>query len=315
MLFRIQVFSSFKELSPLYQIFMKPIRFGCLVVILLLSSFCEKDPANELPKLPSSYAEIESTIRGKFDGHAVFKWDQYTQLLDKLSQAKFKVLTINEMRNTFDGSKVIVGLRHDVDFNPFKALEMAKIEKVYGIRATYYFLATAEYYGNFSNNKIVRSAGIEDLFKEIYKTGAEIGIHNDLLTLMIVYNLDPFLFNQEELAFYKSLKIRINGTAAHGSPLARTTIPNYQIFSDFAKSESIEYLSKKYPLGKYSLKDYGFKYEAYFIDYGTYFSDSGGKWNDPEGFSGILKKLDSSKPGDRIQILVHADWWGRAPKY
>jgi len=49
------------------------------------------------------------------------------------------------MRNTFNDSKVVVGLRHDVDFNPFKALEMAIIEKFYGIRATYYFLATAEY--------------------------------------------------------------------------------------------------------------------------------------------------------------------------
>jgi len=38
-------------------------------------------------------------------------------------------------------------------------------------------------------------------------------------------------------------------------------------------------------------------------------SESGGKWNDPEGFQGILKKLEISKPGDRIQILVHPDWW------
>jgi hypothetical protein len=287
------------------------LRSCSLLLIVFLGSFCEKYPADALPIALSPYAEIESIIRRKYDIYAVFTWDKYTKLLDKISQDKFNVLPINEMRNTFDDSKVIVGLRHDVDFNPFKALEMAKIEKVYGIRATYYFLATAEYYGNFRNNKIVRSTGIEDLLKEIHKTGSEIGIHNDLLTIMIVYNLDPFLFNQEELAFYKSLKIRINGTAAHGSPLAKTTIPNYQVFSDFAKSESLEYQGKKYSLGKHSLKEYEFKYEAYFINYGIYFSESGGKWNDPEGFSGILKKLDASKPGDRIQILVHPDWWGR----
>ena len=311
MLFGEQILSNIKRFNPFHKTYKKPIWFGCLVVILIISSFCEKDPAYELPVAPAPYAEIESTIRGKYDVYAIFKWDQYTQLLDKLSQSKFKVLPINEMRNTFDGSKVIVGLRHDVDFNPFKALEMAKIEKDYGIRATYYFLATAEYYGNFSNNKIVRSTGIEDLLKDIHKTGCEIGIHNDLLTIMIVYKLDPFLFNQEEIAFYRSLRIRINGTAAHGSPLARITVPNYQIFSDFAKSDSIQYQGKKYPLGKHSLKEYGYKYEAYYIDYGIYLSDSGGKWNDPEDFAGILKKLESSKPGDRIQILVHPDWWGR----
>jgi hypothetical protein len=38
----------------------------------------------------------------------------------------------------------------------------------------------------------------------------------------------------------------------------------------------------------------------------------GGRWNDPEGFYGILKRLESSKPGDIIHILAHPDWWGSA---
>ena len=281
-----------------------------LSVIVFLSSFSKTDPAYEAPLPP--FAGIESTIRSKYDSYAVFRWDQYTELLGKLSQDKFIVLPLNEMRKTFNDSKVIVGLRHDVDFNPFKALEMAKIEKSYGIRTTYFFLATAEYYGNINKSVMVRSTGIEYLFKEIYNTGAEIGIHNDLLTVLILNNIDPYLFNKEELKFYKSLKIPIYGTAAHGSPLAKKTVPNYEVFTDFAKSDSVLYQGKKYPLGRHSLKRYGFKYEAYSINYGTYFSESGGKWSDPEGFTGILKKLESSKPGDRIQILVHPDWWGRA---
>ena len=61
-----------------------------------------------------------------------------------------------------------------------------------------------------------------------------------------------------------------------------------------------------------NFNNYGFKYEAYYINYSIYYSESGGKWNDPEGFAGILKKLESSNPGDRIQILVHPDWWGKA---
>jgi hypothetical protein len=68
---------------------------------------------------------------------------------------------------------------------------------------------------------MVHSIGIEYLVKEIYDTGAEIGIHNDLITIMIVYGLNPFLFNKEELEFYKSLKIKIYGTAAHGSQIAK----------------------------------------------------------------------------------------------
>jgi hypothetical protein len=280
-----------------------------LFPIVFLNSSCEKDLYENI--MPPPYTGIETTIREKYDSYAVFSWAQYTELLAVLSQDKFVVLPLNEMRNTFNDSKVLVGLRHDVDFNPFKALEMAQIEKVYGMRSTYYFLATAEYYGQLSNSRMVRSPGIDFLFKEIQNTGAEIGIHNDLITIMIEYGINPYLFNREELAFYKSLKIKIYGTATHGSPIAKKTIPNYQIFSDFAKSDSVKYQGKNYPIGEHSLKEYGFKYEAYSLNYGIYLSESGGKWNDKEGFTGILKKLESSKAGDRIQILVHPDWWGK----
>jgi hypothetical protein len=280
-----------------------------IVLMFLCSSFIRRDTDNS--KVPLLNSGTEKAIRNKYDSYAVFTWTQYTELLEKLSQEKFKVLPLNEMRKTSDNSKVVVGLRHDVDFNPFKALEMAELEKLYDIRSTFYFLATAEYYGHFSNSTFFRSTGIGDLFKEIEKTGAEIGIHNDLITIMIEYGLDPFLFNREELEFYKSLKIKIQGTASHGFPITKKTIPNYQIFSDFAKSDSVLYQGKKYPLGKHSLKDYGFRYETYSINYNIYLSESGGKWNDPEGFQGIIKKLDSAKPGDRIQILVHPDWWGK----
>jgi hypothetical protein len=87
------------------------------------------------------------------------------------------------------------------------------------------------------------------------------------------------------------------------------------MFSDFALSDSVGYQGKKYPLGEHTLSDYGFEYEAYFINFNLYFSDSGGRWNDPEGFYGILKRLESSKPGDRIQILAHPDWWGSVSNF
>lgn len=277
-----------------------------LSVILTMSYF---KSANTEPVSP--YAETEILIRSKYDSYSVFSWDQYTQLLDKLSERKFRVLPINDMRNTFDNSKVIVGLRHDVDFNPFKALEMARLEERYGFRATYYFLATAEYYGRITDKALVRSHGIEYLLKEISNTGSEIGIHNDLLSVQVLHGMDPLEFNKEDLRFYELLDIPIYGTASHGSPLAKQTVPNYEVFSDFSKNDSALYNGKKFPLGRYSLKQLGFDYEAYFIDYGIYYSESGGKWNDPEGLAGILKKLGSSKPGDRIQILVHPDWWGK----
>lgn len=284
-----------------------------MTILILFFFLCFKDTSatNISVDVPPSYLILEDYIRGKYDICSVFKWEDYSQLLDKLSGEKFEVLTINDMRSTYDKSKVIVGLRHDVDFNPFKALEMARMENIYGFRATYFMLASAEYFGKITDKGLERSTGIEYLIKEINSSGAEIGIHNDLLTIQVLNKLDPIKFNYEELRFYDSLGIPIYGTASHGSPFARETVPNYEVFSEFAKSDSAMYKGKKFPIGKHSLKQFGFIYEAYYIDYGIYYSDSGGKWNDPEGLKGILKKLDSSKPGDRIQILVHPDWWGK----
>jgi hypothetical protein len=285
-------------------------------VILLLINGCKKDIDSAvkspiIPSIDSLYAKTEKTIRNKFDFRAIFTWNQYKELLSKLKQDKFIVMPINEMRNTFDESKVVVGLRHDIDFNPFKALEMSKIERDNEIRSTYYILATADYYGYFNLSGVVRNRSMSRLYKNLFNNGSEIGIHNDLLTVMIYYKLDPFVFNQNELAFYDSLNIPIYGTAAHGSPIAQATVPNYMMFSDYAKKDTLEYNQEKYLIGIHSLREYGYEYEAYFVNFNLYFSDSRGMWNDPNGFDGILKKLDDSKPGDRIQILAHPDWWGK----
>ena len=288
---------------------MKRILFLLYISIALqLLTGCDKP---SIPESNPAYADIEKRIRDEYDLYAVFTWTQYKELLNKLSQSKFIVLPINEMRTTIDESKVVVGLRHDIDFNPFKALEMSNMEKSYGIRSTYFILVTSEYYGHFNALGVVRNKGMEELYKELSKNGAEIGIHNDLLTVMINHNLDPLVFNKSELSYYDSLDIPVHGTAAHGSALARATLSNFNIFSDFATKDSVEYLGMKYPLGQHTLKEYGFDYEAYFVNFTLYYSDSGGQWNDPLGFNGILNKLDISKPGDRIEILAHPDWWGR----
>lgn len=284
------------------------IRFLILAGVLLTSlhSFIFADD-----KPVSEYTTFEKIIRDKYDSYAVFRWSQYAQLLEKLKEEKFLVMPLNEMRETFDSTKVIVGLRHDVDLNAFRAVDMSVLENFYGIRSTYFFLATAEYYGEIEDS-LKLSPVIGDILKAVQKNGSEIGIHNDLLTVMIRYGKDPFEFNRRELAYYKSLGIPIYGTAAHGSPWGKQLgIPCYEIFSDFAASDSVKYNKENYPLGLHSLKDYGFQYEAYKIPFTHYYSESGGKWNDPEGLEGIIKKLESSKPGDRIQILVHPDWWGK----
>ncbi len=286
-------------------------RLPFIIGIIFLLTFCE---AEDKDFLSPSYAETELMIRKKYDSYASFSWDQYIELLTLLSQEKYVVLPLNEMRNYHNNSVIVVGLRHDVDLNPFRALEMAKIESQFGFRTTYFILATSEYYGKITNHGIERNPGMGDLYQEIYHTGAEIGIHNDLISVMILYNKNPFYFNLEELDYYKSIGIPIYGTASHGALINRqiATI-NFEIFSDYATKDSVAYLKKIYPLGKRSLRDYRFRYEAYHIDYNKYFSESGGIWNNVNGFTGVLEIIRNSQPGDRIQILTHPERWGKVP--
>lgn len=285
--------------------------------ILIILASCITEPLNPPIDEVTPYANLEKKIRSQFDSMANFTWDQYTELMTILSDKKFIVLPLNEMRNTYDKSSVVVGLRHDIDINPFKALQMAKIEKEFGFRATYFVLATADYYGTIINSRAVRNAEMGYLYQELSKTGAEIGIHNDLITLMLQYNCDPMAFNLDELNYYESLGIPVYGTASHGSSLAKQVgYINYEIFSDFAHRDSISYNGRSYSIGKYSLKEFGFEYEAYFIDFNKYFSEAGGTWrayNDTNiyTYADILNKIKSSVPGDRIEILTHPERWGK----
>ena len=298
-------------IKPLHRWSDEPARMAILfLAFTLLFSTCVKDTNINDQSVP--YAALEKQIRSENDWRAVFTWDQYTDLMTLLSDKKFLVLPLNEMRSTFDSTVVVVGLRHDIDLNPFKALEMSDIEKHFNLRATYFVLATAEYYGTVANCEIIRRPEMDYVYEELYNKGAEIGIHNDLLTLMITYNIDPKIFTLDEISHYATLGIPVYGSAAHGSPIAKELkISNYEMFSDFAARDSVTYNDIKYPVGKYSLKDCGLEYEAYHIRYDQYYSESGGKWNDHAGFTGIIEKLKSSKPGDRIQILTHPCWWGK----
>jgi hypothetical protein len=292
--------------------------FGSGIAVLffslaLLPFSCVEEPVINNPvEEPPPYAALEKQTREENDWRAVFTWDQYIQLMTVLTDKKFLVLPLNEMRKTYDSTVVVVGLRHDIDFHPFKALEMADIEKRFFFRATYFVLATAEYYGTITNKAALRRPEMDYVYKELFSKGAEIGIHNDLLTLMIIYKCDPLIFTLDEISHYASLGIPVYGTAAHGSQIPRDLlVSNYEMFSDFAARDSVTYNGQKYPVGKISLKDCGLEYEAYHISFYHYYSDSGGKWNDTNGFDGVLDKLRSSKPGDRIQILAHPEWWGR----
>ncbi|MEO0258424.1 MAG: hypothetical protein ABIM32_03190 [candidate division WOR-3 bacterium] len=266
-----------------------------------------------------------ATIRAKYDSWAKFTYNQYEEILHLLLNRKdVIILPMCEFNEFRDSTKLVVGLRHDVDYHPFKALEIAQMENKMGIRSTYYILPTAFYYGFMDSIRgFIRYKFMLEVYKRIYALGHEIGIHNDLLTVMVVYREDPIEFNRQDFEFLSEGGIRIRGTSSHGAPLCRETeVFNYEIFKDFTKRQFFTYKGKSYPLGIDSLKRFGFEYEANFTTFGYdyFFTDNGGqlfvKHRRDTHFTKVtyekfIEKLQNLKSGQRIVLLIHPVWWGK----
>lgn len=291
-----------------------------LVFIQLLSEGCQNlpfSPAQQRERKDSAFnknislSQIESMVRKIYDSKAKFSFEQYEQLLKEISKPNYRVLPLHEFRKTTDATKVLVGLRHDVDGHPFKALSMAQLEKNYQISATYFILHSAEYYGTYSLSGVSRYSAMNEIYQKISRLGHEIGIHNDLLALQVFTNIDPLEFTHQEIAYYQNLAIPIYGTSSHGGKFVlANNLKNLWIFSDFHEPATFTYLNQNYHLGCFSLKEAGFEYEAYYLSYNKYLSDSGGAWNE-QRVNDPIKFLQDCQAGDRVVILTHPLWWGK----
>lgn len=316
-----------------------------LLILMIVSFFifisCKKKRIEFQPTLE----QLEREIRNSKDGSAVLSYNQYRILLSALKEKQSIILPLYNFKDYFDNSKIIVGMRHDVDRHPFKALEMAEIENDYNINSSYYLLPTDRYYGYLDDdNKFIHIKCMNNIYKKIYHLGNEIGMHNDLLTVMILWGLDPKEFNYKELLYLDSIGIKLYGTTSHGSEIARDTkTGNYEIFKEFNRKDSVCYEGKKYPLGIDSLKQFGFEYEGNFIEHNKFIHDVGGKWTYTEylsdnkknmcdfwdlnelpdkntdsyirrndiSFEEVINIINELEPGDRIILLTHPVWWGK----
>ena len=251
----------------------------------------------------------ENSYNGKYT------WAQYRNILGELSKERYKVVPLKDFRSTIDQDKVVVAMRHDSDSHPEKALGMMKIEQEYGIVSTYLFLHSARYYGTVRNGVMHRNCGFDELVKDIYKNGFEVGIHTDLFTMMWKYQFEPRAFIKEEIAYYKKLGIPVSGSAAHGAGnVLRKKLNNMWIFADFGKSGTVTVDNKIYHYGKYNISDFGFEYEAYKLKRDLYMGDIGrqDKASQASIDKDIIAKLKSQKPGNKVIILTHPEHWGKS---
>lgn len=97
-----------------------------------------------------------------------FTYDSYTGLLDLLEKNGYET---TDYHNWEKYDKCVI-LRHDVDTDLQKTLEMAELEHRYGIKSTYFVLLTSNFYNPFSNKN-------REILNKIKGLGHTIGLHFD----------------------------------------------------------------------------------------------------------------------------------------
>ncbi len=97
-----------------------------------------------------------------------FTFDSYQELLELLDENGYKTADYHNW-NQYDRCVI---LRHDIDTDLQKALEMAELEYQYGVKSTYFVLLTSNFYNLYSkrNKKIIN---------EIQDMGHAVGLHFD----------------------------------------------------------------------------------------------------------------------------------------
>lgn len=197
-----------------------------------------------------------------------FTIESYIKLLIVSLEAGYEICSYE---NIDDFDRGII-LRHDIDFSPMKALEIAKIEHEVGVISTYFALLSTEFYNVFSIESL-------EIFTEILNMGHKIGLHFDeqRYTTMPVEKIKEKIYNEAEI-LGRALNTQVNVVSMH-RPSKATLDASMEL---------------KGLINSYSSK--------YFKDM-KYLSDSRMRWREDPIELVLNKKID------KIHILTHPFWY------
>ena len=236
-----------------------------------------------------------------------------TVLNEFIGSVKAKIITDP---TKYDGGKAL-WLRRDVDYDLDHAIKFAEYEYRNNIRATYFLLHTAPYF-DYSKEFKEKILLLDDM-------GHSIGFHNDILSCWHKnqeMGLNDFI--PKPIKFLRKAAPPVNGTSCHGAKehYDRKYF-NYECWEEFdkKKNEGFDAICGFKP----SLERYGFEYEAYFLPYTHYFSDSGNNWigyvvngqkpfertalESPDNLgTKVIDKFNEAEEG-LFQMLLHPCHW------
>lgn len=267
---------------------------------------------NHLPDTIHHQFIKETLAEKKTDSR--FSYKSYVDfLLETSDTSKYIVVPLNEFMDTVNPGKIVIGMRHDVDVDLNKAYNLSVVENNVGTRSTYFILHTAGYYLADPKKINVHNGSIIPVLQTMQNYyHHEIGWHNDLVTLQLIYEIDPVRFLGEELDWLRTNGLDIAGTASHGSAWCYTyKYLNFYFFEEcknsvigqFVNNDSVFVKDRWIRIKHGRLSDFGLNYEAYFLDNNKYYSDAqiinGKRW------SVDMLDLKSLRPGDRMILLIH----------
>ena len=289
--------------------------FFLLISIFIFYS-CSKEDEILYPEADRTIEITENIIidNGVTVRKPIFNYLYYDDFLKYISSSdRYLIVPLKDFNQTESTDKVVLALRYDIDENIPAAVKLAYREHKYGIKSTYFVLHTANYYGKKVGTDFVRNENMIYYLKKIQDAfGHEIGFHNDLVTLQLMYGIHPREYLKSELEYLRGNNINIWGTTYHGSQYCYI----YKYFNAYFWYEypdngwNYEYITKGYKtikIEKDFLSSYAFTYEGGFLNQDYYFSDSnfinGKRWS-----MGMIN-LDTIKPGKKVIILLHPANW------
>ena len=199
-----------------------------------------------------------------------FTYDAYKGLLEKLKSHGYQTANYTN----WDHYDRCVILRHDIDNDIEKAVEMASLERDGGVVSTYFVLLTSDFYNIFSQKAI---KGL----KKIHSLGQEIGLHFD--EMQYGDNIE----GTQELCEKIRWEAGLLGEAV-GCPV--------RVVSMHRPSQAVLASNLQIPG---MINSYG---RIYFQEF-KYLSDSRRRWREP-----VEKVIESGKY-KRLHILTHAFWY------
>jgi len=205
-----------------------------------------------------------------------FTYADLHRIYDRVSGGPGHCLTFSDLADPADAPTSYCLIRHDLDYSLESGVELARRERDWGYRSTYFVLLACDHYNALSGPGAKAVRDLADL-------GHEVGLHYDA-QVMAERGADMTAQLALELSILEGLIGRpVRSIAMHN--------PSIQGADPFAGVD--------FAVNAYS-KD--------IIDEGGYYSDSAGAWRD-HAADAIGK---GAIPG-RVQLLIHPFLWDDAP--